>query len=83
MLKRVYPPGGLRSSDLWFQHMRINSAKDLEVYKEAYALAMEIFEISKGWPAEEKYSLTDQIRRASRSVCTNLREAGSAPASSP
>ena len=55
--------------------MQINSAKDLEVYKVAYALAMEIFEISSCWPPEEKYSLTDQIRRASRSVCTNLREA--------
>lgn len=55
--------------------MKINSAKELQVYQEAYALAMEIFEISKSWPAEEKYSLTDQIRRASRSVCTNLREA--------
>ena len=37
-------------------------------------LAMEIFNISKQWPAEEKYSLTDQIRRSSRSVCSNLRE---------
>ena len=55
--------------------MQINSAKDLEVYKVAYALAMEIFEISRGWPPEERYSLTDQIRRASRSVCSNLREA--------
>ena len=55
--------------------MQINSAKDLKVYQEAYALAMEIFEISKKWPSEEKYSLTDQIRRASRSVCSNLREA--------
>ena len=55
--------------------MQISSAKDLKVYQEAYALAMEIFEASKGWPSEEKYSLTDQIRRASRSVCTNLREA--------
>ena len=55
--------------------MRINSAKDLKVYQEAYAPAMEIFEISKRWPPEEKYSLTDQIRRASRSVCSNLREA--------
>jgi four helix bundle protein len=54
---------------------QIHSAKDLKVYQEAYALAMEIFEISKGWPTEEKYSLTDQIRRSSRSVCTNLREA--------
>jgi hypothetical protein len=67
------------TSDLRFLAMQINSAKDLEVYKVAYALAMEIFEISRGWPPEEKYSLTDQIRRASRSVCTNLREAGSAP----
>lgn len=54
---------------------RINSAKDLRVYQKAYALAMEIFRLSKTWPAEEKYSLTDQIRRASRSVCANLREA--------
>ena len=55
--------------------MQINSAKELKVYKEAYALALEIFQISKMWPAEERYSLTDQIRRASRSVCSNLREA--------
>jgi four helix bundle protein len=55
--------------------MIINSAKDLKVYKEAYALAMEIFEISKTWPPEERYSLTDQLRRSSRSVCSNLREA--------
>ena len=55
--------------------MIINSAKDLKVYKAAYELAMEIFEISKAWPSEEKYSLTDQIRRSSRSVCSNLREA--------
>ena len=54
---------------------RINSAKDLRVYRKAYALAMEIFRISKVWPPEEKYSLTDQIRRSSRSVCANLREA--------
>src|SRR5207249_11342902 len=53
----------------------IKSAKDLIVYQKAYALAMEIFAISKGFPAEEKYSLIDQIRRSSRSVCTNLREA--------
>lgn len=54
---------------------QINSAKDLEVYQTAYELAMEIFEISKTWPKEEKYSLTDQIRRSSRAVCSNLREA--------
>ena len=55
--------------------MIINSAKDLKVYKAAYELAMKIFEISKAWPSEERYSLTDQIRRSSRSVCSNLREA--------
>ena len=54
---------------------RINSAKDLRAYQKAYALAMEIFRLSKTWPAEDKYSLTDQIRRSSRSVCANLREA--------
>jgi len=55
--------------------MRVQSAKDLDVYKKAYALSMEIFELSRNWPAEERYSLTDQIRRSSRSVCSNLREA--------
>lgn len=54
---------------------RIKSARDLEVYKKAFAAAMEIFQISKEFPAEERYSLTDQIRRASRSVCSNLGEA--------
>jgi len=57
--------------------VQISSAKDLNVYKKAYALAMEIYEISKRWPVEEKYSLTSQIRKASRSVCSNLREAWS------
>ena len=55
--------------------MRIDSAKDLEVYKKAYSLAMQIFELSKGFPKEERYALTDQVRRSSRSVCLNLREA--------
>jgi four helix bundle protein len=55
--------------------MQIKSAKDLIVYQKAYALAMESFEASKKFPAGEKYSLIDQIRRSSRSVCTNLREA--------
>ncbi len=57
--------------------MRINSAKDLDVYKKAYSVAMEIFEISKTFPKEERYALIDQIRRSSRSVCLNLREAWS------
>ena len=55
--------------------MRLNSAKELEVYKKSYFQAMEIFEISKTFPPEEKYALTSQIRRSSRSVCNNLREA--------
>ncbi len=55
--------------------MRINSAKELTVYQKAYDLAMRIFEISKTFPKEEKYALTSQIRRSSRSVCLNLREA--------
>ena len=54
--------------------MGARSFKDTAVYKKAFALAMEIFEISKSFPREETYSLTDQIRRASRSVCTNLAE---------
>ena len=55
--------------------MGLKSAKDLKVYQRSYALAMEIFNVSRLWPSEEKFSLTDQIRRSSRSVCTNLREA--------
>ena len=55
--------------------MIAKSAKDLEVYKKAYQLAMEIFELSKSFPKEEQYALTSQIRRSSRSVCLNLREA--------
>lgn len=55
--------------------MRIASAKDLEVYQAAFRLAMEIFQLSRGFPPEERYSLTDQMRRSSRSVCANLREA--------
>src|SRR5437867_6258656 len=55
--------------------MQIKSPKALIVYQKAYTLAMKIFEVSKSFPAEEKYSLTHQIRRSSRSVCTNLREA--------
>ena len=55
--------------------MQIETAKDLNVYKLAYELAMDIFEGTKSFPAEEKYALTSQIRRSSRSVCLNLREA--------
>src|SRR6266513_4996466 len=54
---------------------RVNSAKDLGVYRLGYELAMEIFELSKHFPLEERFALITQIRRSSRSVCLNLREA--------
>ena len=49
--------------------------QDLIVYRKGFKLAMDIYEISKSFPKEETYSLTDQIRRSSRSVCANLSEA--------
>lgn len=49
--------------------------QDLLAYKKSFALAMEIFEISKSFPKEERYSLTDQVRRSSRSVTVNISEA--------
>jgi len=49
--------------------------QDLEVYKKAFAAAMRIFELSKSFPKEKTFSLTDQIRRSSRSVCANIAEA--------
>ena len=52
----------------------IKSVKDLKVYQMAYQLAMDIFEITKKFPKEETYSLTDQMRRSSRSVAINIRE---------
>lgn len=48
---------------------------DLEVYQRAFAAAMKLFDLSKRFPAEEKFSLTDQVRRSSRSVCANIAEA--------
>jgi four helix bundle protein len=56
------------------QTKRISSVRELEVYRLAFDTAMEIFELSKGFPPEEKFSLTDQVRRSSRSVCTNISE---------
>lgn len=53
----------------------IRSHKELDVYKLGFAAAMRIFELSKAFPVEERYSLTDQIRRSSRSVCANVAEA--------
>jgi four helix bundle protein len=55
--------------------MQINSWRNLEVYQAAFSLQQQIFILSKTWPKEEKYSLTDQIRRASRSIGANIAEA--------
>ena len=55
--------------------MKIETAKDLEVDKLGYQVAMVVFELTRTFPSEEKYALTSQIRRSSRSVCRNLREA--------
>ena len=54
---------------------RIQSHEELDVYQLAFKAAMRIFKISKSFPREETYSLTDQIRRSSRSVCSNVAEA--------
>ncbi|WP_428940464.1 four helix bundle protein [Fontivita pretiosa] len=53
----------------------IRTHLDLDVYQRAFALANNIFRLSKHFPKEEMYSLTDQIRRSSRSICANLAEA--------
>jgi four helix bundle protein len=53
----------------------IRSFRELRVYQNAFEAAMQIFEITKAFPADERYSLTDQIRRSSRSVCSNIGEA--------
>src|SRR6266550_8655521 len=71
---------GSQMSDIRYQMAeskteRIESAKDLKIYKLAYDLAMEIFRLTKKFPSDEKYALTSQIRRSSRSICLNLREA--------
>jgi four helix bundle protein len=55
--------------------MKIQRHTELDVYKKAFEVAMSIFEASKPFPREEMYSLTDQIRRSSRSVCANIAEA--------
>jgi four helix bundle protein len=54
---------------------RINSYKDLRVYQSAMEAAMRVFQLTKNFPSEEKYSMVDQMRRASRSVCANIAEA--------
>ena len=55
--------------------MKIVRHTELDVYKKAFSLAMEVFALSKSFPTEERYSLVDQIRQSSRSVCANMAEA--------
>ncbi len=55
--------------------MFVEDFKHLRVYRRAFEAATRLFEITKGWPSEERYGLTDQIRRASRGVCGNIAEA--------
>jgi four helix bundle protein len=55
--------------------MAAQTFRDLTVYKKAFTLAMEIYQLSKKFPQEERYSLTDQVRRSSRSVCSCVGEA--------
>ena len=57
-----------------YENRNIKHFRDLIVYRRAFELAMRIFEITKGFPAEEKFALVDQMRRSSRSVCSNLAE---------
>jgi len=56
-------------------NMKIRSHRELDTYRKAFEIAMSIFQLTKSFPNEEKYSLTDQVRRSSRSVCANLAEA--------
>lgn len=55
--------------------MKIENHRQLDVYRMAFEAAVEISESSRSFPAEERYSLTDQVRRSSRSVCANIAEA--------
>jgi four helix bundle protein len=55
--------------------MGVQSVKQLTVYQRAYHTAMRVFEATRTFPADERYALTSQVRRSSRSVCLNLREA--------
>ncbi len=65
----------LRESRAVYAARKIRTHLDLDVYQRAFDAAMQIYELSKGFPKDERYSLTDQIRRSSRSVAANLAEA--------
>ena len=55
--------------------MTVSDFRDLRVYQGAFEAAAQLFEVTKGFPREERYSLTDQVRRSSRAICTNIAEA--------
>ncbi len=65
----------LREEKASYRAGRIRNHTDLEVYRRAFNAAMQVFELSKAFPVEERYSLTDQVRRSSRSVAANIAEA--------
>jgi four helix bundle protein len=67
--------GGWGDREVGVEKKLIRTHHDLHVYQIAFDLAMRIFQESKSFPKEERYSLTDQIRRSSRSICANLAEA--------
>jgi four helix bundle protein len=54
--------------------MASNGYRDLKVYQKAYKLAMEVYKVTQSFPRDERYSLTDQVRRSSRSVAANIAE---------
>ncbi len=64
-----------RWGDGAMERRKVKTHEDLDVYQIAFEAAMKLFELSKKFPVEERYALTDQIRRSSRSVCANLAEA--------
>ena len=64
-----------RKGDRVIKGSKIRTFRDLHVFQNSLEAAIEIYEISKSFPIEERYSLTDQIRRSSRSVCANTGEA--------
>ena len=68
------PPKGGGNVDKEEERRTIQTHEDLIIYQKAFQAAMTIFELSKQFPDVERYSLTDQIRRSSRSVCANLAE---------
>ena len=63
------------NNDVRKKKTMVTHFRELRVYQVAFDASMKICELSKSWPTEERYSLTDQMRRASRSVCSNVAEA--------